>query len=162
MTRKDATLRSMAEQKARVSDLRGRFTRVQARLTVKSPFVDAIRETLRTSDASTAAQEKIARTDKEYERLATVAEKWDALSLRRFYALLTCGQFVRMLEFEKAEVGDRFPAALQKELDESLADFDRRAADMESELHYSIVPIKKLATVQLLTAFYAMDYVQKH
>jgi hypothetical protein len=162
MTRKDATLQSMAEQKVRIADLRRWFTRVEPRLTAKSPFVDAIRETLRTSDASIVAAETIARTDKEYARLATVAEKWDALSLRRFYALLTAGQFVRMLEFEKAEVGDRFPAALQKELDESLADFDRRAAAMEGELHYSIVPIKKLATVQLLTALYAMDYVQKH
>jgi hypothetical protein len=162
MTRKDATLQSMAEQKARIADLRRRFTRALPRLTGKSPFVDAIRETLRTADASIAAEEKIARTDKEYARMATVAEKWDALSLRKFYALLTAGQFVRMLEAEQAQTGDRFPAALQKDLDESLADFDRRAAEMESELHYSIVPIRKLATVQLLTALYTMDYVQRH
>ena len=116
----------------------------------------------RTSDASIAAAEKIARTDKQFARLATVAEKWDALSLRRFYALLTAGQFVRMLETEKAAVGESVPGgAPEGTLDESLADFDRRAGELEAELHYTIVPIKKLATVQLLTAFYAMDYVQK-
>jgi hypothetical protein len=159
-TRREAALASVAAQRARVSDLRRRFTRAQPLLTTASPFLDAIKEALRTADASMAAEEKIARTDKEYARVATVAEKWDALTLRTFYELLTAGQFVRLLEAEKAQAGERFPAALQKQLDEALADFERRAAALEGELHYTIVPIKKLATVQLLTALYAMDYVQ--
>jgi hypothetical protein len=162
MTRKEATLRSMAEQRTRIADLRRRFSRVQPALTVKSPFVDAIRETLRIADASIAAEEKIARTDKEYSRLATVAEKWDALSLRRFYALLDSGQFVRLLETEKAQTAVRFPVELQRELDASLTEFGRRAAEIEGELHYSVVPIRKLAAVQLLTALHTMEYIQRH
>lgn len=162
MTRKDITLRSMAEQRTRIADLRNRFNRTHPSLTVKSPFVDAIVEMLRTADASIAAEEKIARTDKEYLRLATVAEKWDALSLRKFYSLLTSGQFVRLLETEKAKTGAGFPADLQRELDDALSDFDRRAAELEGELHYSVVPIKNLATIQLLTALYTMDYIQLH
>jgi hypothetical protein len=161
MTRRDAALASAKEQRAGAAHLKRRFALVEAMLTAKSPFVDAIRETLRTADASIAADEKIARTDEACSRLATVAEKWDALSLRRFYALLTAGQFVRLLEAEKDQAGVRFPGALQQELEVALADFDRQAARLEAELHYSIVPIKKLATVQLLTAFYVMDYVQR-
>jgi hypothetical protein len=161
LTRREATLKSMAEQRARIADLRRRFTRVEPLLSAGSPFVDAIKETLRTADSSIAAEEKIARTDEQYTRVATRAEKWDTLTLRRFYALLTTGQFVRLLETERSRTGDRFPGALQKELAASLADFERRAGELESELHYTIVPIKTLATVQLLTALYAMDHVQK-
>jgi len=135
---------------------------VEPRLTAPSPFADAIRETLRTADASLAAEEKIARSDEQYARQATVAEKWDALTLRRFYALLTAGQFVRLLEAEQARRGrTSLPAVLRDELAASTADFDRRAAALESELDYSVVPIKKLATVQLLTALYAMDHLQR-
>jgi hypothetical protein len=161
MTRKEAALSSIAEERERVADLRARFNRVQPLLTVRSPFVDAIEEPLRTADAAIAAGEKMARTDKDYLRRATMAEKWDALTLRKFYSLLTASQFVRLLETEKAARGADFPAALQRELTNAAADFDRRAAELEGELHYSVVPIKKLATVQLLTALYTMDYIQR-
>jgi hypothetical protein len=161
MTRREATLKSTVAQRARIADLRRRFARVEPLLTGGSPFVDAIKESLRTSDSSLAAQEKIAKSDEQFARVATVAEKWDALTLREFYALLTAGQFVRLLETERDRTGARFPAVLQRELDASLADFDRRAAALERELHYSIVPIRKLATVQLLTALYALDDVQR-
>lgn len=162
MTRREATLKSVGEQRARIADLRGRFSRVEPMLEGGSPFVDAIRETLRTADASMASQEKIAKTDAHYARPATVAEAWDALTLRRFYALLTDGQFVRLLEAERTRRGPRFPQALQRELDRSRSAFERRAAALEAELHYSVVPIKTLATVQLLTALYALDHVQSH
>jgi hypothetical protein len=49
---------------------------------------------------------------------------------------------------------------LQKILDESIAEFNEKAAEAEKELDYTVVPIKKLAAIQLLTALYAMDYVR--
>jgi hypothetical protein len=161
MTRREAALKSVAEQRQRIGHLRRRFTRVEPLLTAPSPFADTIRETLRTADASLAAEEKIARSDERYARQATVAEKWDALTLRRFYALLTTGQLVRLLETERARRGASLPPVLRDELAASLADFDQRAAALESELHYSVVPIRRLATVQLLTALYAMDHLQR-
>lgn len=160
LTRRAATLESLAEQRSRTADLRRRFARVAPRLTAGSPFVDAIRETLRTAEDSMAAEEKMARTDAQFARVATVAEQWDTLTLRRFHALLTDGQFVRLLETERARTGPRFPRELQQELDASLSGFEGRAAALEAELHYSVVPIRKLAEVQLLTALHAMDHVQ--
>jgi hypothetical protein len=162
MTRAAAALQSLTEEKRSLDMIRKKLSLVRPLLTSKSPFIDTIEEALRTSDARIAAAEKIARTDTAYARQATVAEKWDALSLLKFRALLVSGQFVRMLEYEKSQAGDRMTAALQKALDESLAEFDRQAADAEAELRYSIVPIKSSASVQLLTALYAMDYVQRH
>ncbi len=162
VTRSKAVLEGVAVERLRLADLRQRFTRVRPLLTARSPFVDAIEETLRTGDASLAAEEKIARTSADYGRRATVAERWDAVSVRTFYSLLMFGEFVRLLEAERSKVGAHLPAVLQRELDDSLHVFATRAAQMERELHYSVVPIKKLATVQLLTAFYTMDYIQRH
>jgi hypothetical protein len=45
-------------------------------------------------------------------------------------------------------------------LDESLAHFKKNAAVVEADLDYSVVPIKTLASVQLVTALHAMDHVQ--
>jgi hypothetical protein len=49
---------------------------------------------------------------------------------------------------------------MQEILDDSLAVFEATAAEVEAELDYTVVPIKKLASVQLVTALYAMDHVQ--
>lgn len=46
-----------------------------------------------------------------------------------------------------------------KKLD-SRAMFEKKAAEVEANLDYTVVPIKKLASVQLVTALHAMDYVQ--
>ena len=53
------------------------------------------------------------RSEAGYERQATRAEEWDALSLRRFYGLLNLGQFVRLLEYEKDHRGAELPEELQ-------------------------------------------------
>jgi hypothetical protein len=161
MTRRATVLQGLADERELLASLRRVFSKVRPHLTAPSPFVDTIAEQLRTGDANIAAEEKNARSDKEYERMATVAEKWDALSVRRFYLLLAYGQLVRALEYQQARSGERFPAVLARALDESRAEFDRRAAAVEADLHYSVVPIKKLATVQLLTALHGMDYVQR-
>jgi len=86
--------------------------------------------------------------------------RWDALYVSKFYTLLDLGQFVRLLEHEKAAMGEEFPQRLQEILDESLAVFEARAAEVEADLDYTVVPIKKLASVQLVTALYTMDHVQ--
>lgn len=162
MTRREAALQAVAEERRLLADLRRVYSRVKPLLSSRSPFEDTIAESLRTGEARLEAAEKNAKTEKEYERQATVAEKWDALSLRRFHALLAHGQLVRLLEYEQERAGARFPPALGEALAEARAEFDRRAATVERDLHYTVVPIRKLASVQLLTALHAMDYVQQH
>ena len=66
-----------------------------------------------------------------------------------------------LLEHEKFAVGDEFPQRLQEILDESLAIFDEKAAEVEADLDSTVVPIKKLASVQLSTSLHAMDHVQR-
>ncbi len=46
-----------------------------------------------------------------------------------------------------------------KKLD-SRAMFENKAAEVEANLDHTVVPIEKLASVQLLTAVHATDYVQ--
>ncbi len=41
-----------------------------------------------------------------------------------------------------------------------MIDIEVLSAEVEAELDYTVVPIKKLASVQLVTALYAMDHVQ--
>lgn len=162
MTRREALLKGLENTKESFYSLKEKYEKIKPLLTTKSLFVDAIEETLRVGENQIATMEKNIKTEKEYERQATIAEKFDAINLRRFSILFTMGQFIRLLEYEKAEVGDKFPLQLQKILDKSLEEFNKKAIEVEKELNYTVVPIKKLASVQLLTALYAMDYVQRN
>lgn len=161
-TRRQANLEGIEFRKEALSFLTRSFTNAQPLLTTKSLFVDAIAELVRTGETNIETMERTVTTDDKYQLQATVAEMWDALYVSKFYTLLSLGQFVRLLEHEKTEVGEEFPDGLQKILDESLGMFEKYAAEIEADLDYTVVPIKKLASVQLVTALRAMDYVQHH
>jgi hypothetical protein len=57
-----------------------------------------------------------------------------------------------LLEDENSAIGDEFPQRLQEILDESLAIFEEKDAEVEADLDSTVVPIRKLASVQLVTA----------
>ncbi len=159
-TRRQANLAAIAEERQRYQWTKSRYEKVRPVLTVRSPFVSAVEERLRTAENDLDTMEDAVRSDPAYERRATKAEKWDALVLRRFWGLLDLGQFVRLLEHEKGHRGTDPPALLLTVLEEALAEFQARAAEAEASLDYRVIPIRKLASVQLATALWAMDYVQ--
>jgi hypothetical protein len=160
MTRRQANLEGLEFRKEVLDFMLRNYEDAQPLLTAESLFVDAITELARTGETEIETMEHTVRSDAEYERQATVAEKWDATSVSKFYTLLGLGQFVRLLEHEKAEAGEEFPRRLQEILDTSLTTFEEKAAEVEADLDYTVVPIKKVASVQLATALYAMDHVQ--
>jgi hypothetical protein len=160
MTRREANLEGLVFRRQVLQFVLRSFEEAQPLLTVDSLFVDAIAELARTGETEIETMERAVNSDEAYKRQATVAEQWDALFVSKFYTLLGLGQFVRMLEHEKAEVGVAFPQRLQEILDKSLVMFDATAAEVEADLDYTVVPIEKLASVQLVTALHAMDHVQ--
>jgi len=162
MSRRDCQLKSIELGRELFRSVKSAYEEVKPFLIKPSPFVDVIEEVLRTGENNLTTMENTVKRDPEYERTATVAEKWDALSLSEFRSLLILGQFVRLLEYEKAQVGESFPAKAQEILDGKLQEFSEKAQQVETNLTYSVVPIKKLATIQLVTALYSMDYVQSH
>ena len=161
MTRREAFLEGTRFRREILGFVIRSFEDARPFLTTRSLFVDVIEELGRTGKTEIQTMERAVESDAEYTRLATVAEKCDATSVSKFYTLLGLGQFVRLLEHEKTAVGEQFPPQLQEILDDSLAVFEAKAAEVEAELDYTVVPIAKLASVQLVTALHAMDHVQR-
>jgi len=156
MVRRNVILQAMAETKEEVSFLKGLHDAVKSELTLSSPFRDAIEETLRTTLAELAAEENWARTDPRTAEMATVAEKFDSLVIRRSDRLFGLGMFVRMLDAQVAATGESPP--LSSARGAAKAAFEARSADLEAELDYTLVPIQKLVRVQLGSALLAADY----
>jgi hypothetical protein len=160
ITRREAFVQGTRFRREILTFILQSFEDARPLLATRSLFVDAIEELARTGETEIQTMERAVGSDAEYARPATVAEKWDATSVSKFYTLLGLGQFVRLLEHEKAEVGEGFPRRLQEILDTSLAIFEEKAVEVEAELDSTVIPIKKLASVQLVTALHAMDQVQ--
>ncbi|MFQ6100268.1 MAG: M14 family zinc carboxypeptidase [Anaerolineae bacterium] len=156
MVRRDAILQAIEEAKEDVSFLKEQYESVKSELTVPSPFRDAIEETLRTFLAELAAEENWARTDPKTAEMATVAEKFDNLVIQRSDRLFGLGMFVRMLDAQIAATGES--PSLSSAREAAKESFEARAADLEAELDYTVVPIQKLVRVQLGSALLAADY----
>jgi hypothetical protein len=157
--RSDALLQAIEEAREALAFLRGLYDAVGHELTVTSPFRDAIEENLRTSLVELAAEENWVRANPETTHVATVAEKFDSLVLRKFHRLNGLGMFVRMLDAQTEATGESPSLASVRET--ARETFEERAADLEAELDYTVVPIQKLVRVQLGSALLAADHAAR-
>jgi len=156
MVRREAILQNTAQTKKDVGFLQAQYDAVKEELTVSSPFRDTIEETLRTFLPYIAAQENWANTDPKTEKVATQAEKFDSLMVGRFYRLLSLGMFVRMVEAQIDATGES--PTLIAACEAAQATFNERSAQLEADLEYSVIPIRKLVGVQLGSALLAAEY----
>jgi hypothetical protein len=156
MVRRDAILQGVEQDREDVGFLEEQYDAVKDALTVSSPFRDSIEEILRTFEQHLTAQENWARTDPKTAEMATVAEKLDSLVIHRFYRLLNLGMFVRMLDAQTAATGES--PTLSSARQAAKAAFEARSAELEAELDYTVIPIRKLVRVQLGSALLAADY----
>lgn len=159
MVRRDVLLQAIEEAREDVELLKGLCDAVKSELTVPSPFRDAIEETLKRSWAELVAEEHWLRNNHETGKMATVAEKYDSLVLGRVGRLPQLGMFLRMLDVQIAATGKS--TSLSPVSEEAKAIFEARAADLEAELDYTVVPIQKLVRVQLGSALLVADHAAR-
>ena len=154
--RRDALLQAIDESRESVEFLAELYDAVKGELTVPSLFRDAIEENLRTSGEELAVEEKWVRTNPKAEGRATVAEKFDNLVIRKYYRLTMLGMYLRMLQAQVSKTGTT-PALISTQKT-AMDAFEMRAAALEAEIDYSVIPIQKLVRVQLGSGLLAAHY----
>jgi len=144
---RDTILAGLKTQKQHIQALEEILNPVWPLLTLENALKETVRSFLETWAGQLAAQENWAQNAPELSRKATVAEKFDSECAMPFYMLLGTGTAVRMLQAQIAVSGEE--AALKRALQDLQAYFDTKAAGLEKALDYQVIPIKKLAGVQL-------------
>jgi hypothetical protein len=130
----------------------------------ENPFRLAL--TAFTKEEGKEATRKMIQENPDYQRLATVAEKFDNLLIRKFYKLLSFGMLMRMNESElldmekKCETNDTKTDTLKKAMAEAEKEFDKLALYVEENINYQVVPIKKLVSIQLECGVLMADYLK--
>ena len=117
-------------------------------------------------EGSDEAELKMADDDPAYQKPATVAEKFDSVSVSKFYRLLSCGMLVRANELALSRLTEAGPengvkrAKLQEALAAASSLHAELAAELEAEMHYSVIPIRKLVRIQLECGLQVAEYLK--
>lgn len=148
--RRDSFVAGIEVLRAKWNFMGDMLNRLGDALTVQSPFRDAVSQFYEMVMPLFDSQINYANSNPDMEKQATVAELFDNTYGKRFYTFLNIGQLVRALETEIAQAGET--PAVKAALEEALAAFHAEAKDLETNIDYSSIPIKKLVQVQLGTA----------
>ncbi|RLE84214.1 MAG: peptidase M14 [Thermoprotei archaeon] len=151
--RRKAVLDNIAENRRYYQKLSKLYEKVKGSLKSYNKFREAIEYFLKVVPESLKAEEKWAKTAKELERPATVAEVFDNYQVSEFYRLLVLGLFYRMLKAEKSN------NALTLVIEEIENEMRGRAEKLERELNYEVIPVRKLVKIQLAAGLYSALYV---
>ncbi|MDX1414718.1 MAG: M14 family zinc carboxypeptidase [Candidatus Promineifilaceae bacterium] len=157
MVRREAILQGISRSREGLGQIKAIYTAVKEELTAPNPFVISIDSFLQSIPPYLSGQENWARTEAATAAPATIAQKLDNLTIRRFYVvLLSLGMVMRMIETQIAASGAS--PVLSAALSRAEVAFGQICAEIDSELEYHVVPIRKLVNVQLGSALLAARY----
>ena len=157
MVRRDAILEGVERIRAGLHVIEKIYGAVQGELTEPSPFSEAISSFARSIPQYLSGQENWAKSDPATEAMATEAQKLDNLVIRRFYMVfLLLGMVIRMIDFQIAITGES--PVLSSARNQAEAAFEKLHHELDSELEYTVIPIRKLVNVQLGSALLAASY----
>ncbi|PXF33663.1 hypothetical protein KU43_07030 [Mesotoga sp. SC_NapDC2] len=153
--RRDLVLANIEDTKLEDQKIKEIYFPLKDRLVVDTPLRTALDDFLESSERHLPVQENWAKTAKELEKKATVAEAFDNQQVSKTYKMLLWGMLRRimLLNYEKTN-DDEFKAAAEK----AYRHMKDMSDKLEKELEYTIIPIKKLVQIQLMSGLYAALY----
>jgi hypothetical protein len=166
ITRKEAVLKRIEFDEDSNKFIKETMNNIENYLDKKNPFKLAL-EAFTDSEKSNEATKKMIEENEEFLRNATVAEKFDNLYISKFYKLLSYGLLVRASESELEKI-DKSEKQTEKykKLEEAFETAKKALKDLsenlEKEINYQVVPIKKLVSIQLECGLIMADYLNRN
>jgi len=121
---------------------------------LRSPFFSALEHTLRTTPQRLAAERLAAERDPAYSRLASRAEVFDSEVTTRFYAALSIGMFLRLLD----EARERIPQDLFRRCAQQGENLLQLwLGKIQTATAYSVIPIRTLVAVQVASGLVCLE-----
>lgn len=131
-----------------------------------NPFKLALEAFTESNDSE--ATRNMVNTNPDFAKKATVAEEFDNILMSRFYKSLSYGMLIRVNEYEldemqrTGEVNPEKEAALKKARDIAITHHKELTEQLERDIHYEVVPIRKLVSIQLECGLLISKYVHEH
>jgi hypothetical protein len=155
--RRQVVLEAVARDREFHEFLSGLVASIGGRLTAPNPYFVTLGQTIKLGPKYLEAKEAWARRDPSMDLPATQAQVFDNLYVDHFYRSLSMGMVVRGLDLQLALTPD---LELQHARDDAASRFETLTAALEKESNYTVIPIKKLVSVQLGAALHMADYLR--
>jgi hypothetical protein len=157
ISRKEAILAGLEAQEALCNFLTLRFEKVKGLLSKASPFKEAIEWRLGYLSNKIKVKKAWACETPKLTHPATLAQKFDSLTLPAFHGMCLLGMFIRMVEWELSSVSNKKLEGVNKELK---IEFETQRKELYKDLELRVIPIQKLVRVQLGSILHAAKYVR--
>ncbi len=159
--RRDAVLKSCDIWDSAIHFVRELYIKIEADVSTTNPFRQALSDFLHIGAAELAAKRNWAVSAKGLVVPATVSEVFDNLNVSYFYSLLFLSLLVRIPEYEQAHASKTIGSEAREQLNrvfvQAEKELKKRAVALEREMNYTVVPIKKLISIQLESGFLAVS-----
>ncbi len=166
MTRRDAVLQKLAANEESDRYLLETMEISKKYFAPLNPFWLALEAF--TGGRDNDATRNMVNNNPDFSKKATVAEEFDNLLMSRFYKSLSYGMLIRVNEYELEAMersGEQNPekeAALKKARDIAIVHHKELTDQLEKEIHYEVVPIRKLVSIQLECGLLVSKYLHDH
>lgn len=166
MTRRDAVLRKLADSEESDRYILDTMEISKRYFAPLNPFKLALEAF--TGGRDNDATRNMIDTNPDFAKTATVAEEFDNLLMSRFYKSLSYGMLIRANEYELeamergGEVDPEKKAALEKARDIAIVHHKELTDQLERDIHYEVVPIRKLVSIQLECGLLVSKYIHDH
>jgi hypothetical protein len=141
--------------------LEAEWEKVSDAVLPETPIRRAFDHFLSVGKESRKAERQWALSTEDTNRPATQAELFSNTMGTRFYRLLILGMFVRMLENDLTEEGQKNPVA-QEVRDAALARLEEQGASLEDDLDYRVLPIRSLVGVQVCAGLATAAFLREN
>lgn len=167
ITRKEVVLESLGFSEEVDEFIKGILNDTAKYMDEKNPFKLAL-EAFTSNKNDNEATRKMVNENPDYNRLATVAEKFDNLLVTKFYKMLSLGLLVRANEIELEKMKENNEdnkekeQALEKAFNKALIKLEELSKYLEENMDYEVIPIKKLISIQLECGLLMAEYLKKN
>jgi len=131
------------------------YARLSGLLDHSSPFNEVISEFVERHGYQMGTKRKWAETEKSLERLATVSEIFNNITITKYYSMRLIGQFIRLLD-DSIRIASS-TEELEKTRTAFLDELRRLNTEVKKETECEVIPIQKLVRVQVGAALWAVD-----
>jgi hypothetical protein len=158
LKRRDSKLHEIEESEKRYEFVERIFEKSKNYLDKASPFYEVFTEYLANVKPALEAEKKWALTDESLERKATVGEVFDSTVVIKFYGLLRYGMLLRLIDDSLKKVRNSTLIECKETVKN---EFESLYQEFEEKAKYSVIPIRRLVSVQLGSALHVAEYLKK-
>lgn len=162
-TRREAALKKAKFYHENRKMIKAYYDQIKDYISDDNPHAKMVANGFDTMEESYKQQCKFIEESKDYDGICKESEAFDNLEIPKFSCLFSWTLLIRSCEHElEKNPSEDIKAILTKVHEEAEAIFKEKAVVAENDLDYSVVPIKKLVSIQLESGMIVADWIKNN